>query len=154
MLLLCIRIPASVGSLGLYYLQFPDRAQYNFMLSLTGIGWTENYGTKSSEPSLEPPGLGRTRIAVGRAGGTLRTAGDLFNRSLAQGLRLDGQYQAALVTMFGRFLVHGAAGVAVGCGAVSSTPDPLFISPQFATGQNLSRLQGIFVGRSKPASKR
>jgi LPS-assembly protein len=37
--------PCKCWSLGLYYLQFPDRAQYNFMLSLTGIGWTENYGT-------------------------------------------------------------------------------------------------------------
>ncbi len=37
--------PCKCWSLGLYYLQFPDRAQYNFMLNLTGIGWTENYGT-------------------------------------------------------------------------------------------------------------
>ncbi|MDE3220060.1 MAG: LPS-assembly protein LptD, partial [Nitrospirota bacterium] len=37
--------PCKCWSLGLFYLQFPDRAQYNFMLSLTGIGWTENYGT-------------------------------------------------------------------------------------------------------------
>ncbi|ALA57870.1 LPS-assembly protein LptD [Nitrospira moscoviensis] len=37
--------PCKCWSLGLYYLQFPDRAQYNFMLSLTGIGWTENFGT-------------------------------------------------------------------------------------------------------------
>ena len=46
--------PCKCWSLGLYYLQFPDRAQYNFMLSLTGIGWTENYGTAVLRNILSP----------------------------------------------------------------------------------------------------
>lgn len=46
--------PCRCWSLGLFYLQFPDRAQYNFMLSLTGIGWTENYGTDVVRTILSP----------------------------------------------------------------------------------------------------
>lgn len=46
--------PCKCWSLGLYYLQFPDRAQYNFMLSLTGIGWTENVGTAVMRSILTP----------------------------------------------------------------------------------------------------
>lgn len=46
--------PCKCWSLGLFYLQFPDRAQYNFMLSLTGIGWTENYGTSVLKSILNP----------------------------------------------------------------------------------------------------
>jgi LPS-assembly protein len=46
--------PCKCWSLGLYYLQFPDRAQYNFMLSLTGIGWTENFGTQVMRSILTP----------------------------------------------------------------------------------------------------
>ncbi len=46
--------PCKCWSLGLYYLQFPDRAQYNFMLNLTGIGWTENYGTAVVRSILSP----------------------------------------------------------------------------------------------------
>jgi LPS-assembly protein len=46
--------PCKCWSLGLFYLQFPDRAQYNFMLNLTGIGWTENYGTAVLRSILSP----------------------------------------------------------------------------------------------------
>jgi LPS-assembly protein len=46
--------PCKCWSLGLYYLQFPDRAQYNFMLNLTGIGWTENIGTNVMRAILSP----------------------------------------------------------------------------------------------------
>lgn len=46
--------PCKCWALGLYYLQFPDRAQYNFMLNLTGIGWTENYGTEVVRTILSP----------------------------------------------------------------------------------------------------
>jgi LPS-assembly protein len=46
--------PCKCWSLGLYYLQFPDRAQYNFMLSLTGIGWTEGFGTAVMKSILSP----------------------------------------------------------------------------------------------------
>jgi LPS-assembly protein len=46
--------PCKCWSLGLYYIQFPDRASYNFMLSLTGIGWTENAGTALVKTILSP----------------------------------------------------------------------------------------------------
>jgi LPS-assembly protein len=46
--------PCKCWSLGLYYLQFPDRAQYNFMLNLTGIGWTESFGTEVVRSILTP----------------------------------------------------------------------------------------------------
>ena len=46
--------PCKCWSLGLFYLQFPDRAQYSFMLNLTGIGWTENFGTAVMRSILSP----------------------------------------------------------------------------------------------------
>ncbi len=46
--------PCKCWSLGLFYLQFPDRAQYNFMLTLTGLGWTENFGTAVIRSILSP----------------------------------------------------------------------------------------------------
>ena len=46
--------PCKCWSLGLFYLQFPDRTQYNFMLNLTGIGWTENFGTAVMRSLLSP----------------------------------------------------------------------------------------------------
>ncbi|TKS58201.1 MAG: hypothetical protein EWM72_03143 [Nitrospira sp.] len=46
--------PCKCWSLGFYYLQFPDRQQFNFMLSLTGIGWTENVGTAVMRSILTP----------------------------------------------------------------------------------------------------
>lgn len=46
--------PCKCWSLGLYYVQFPDRHQYAFMLNLTGIGWTENIGTAVMRSILNP----------------------------------------------------------------------------------------------------
>jgi len=46
--------PCKCWSLGLFYLQFPDRQQYNFMLNLTGLGWTENFGTAVVRSILSP----------------------------------------------------------------------------------------------------
>ena len=46
--------PCKCWSLGLFYLQFPDRASYNVMFNLTGIGWTENYGTEVVKTILGP----------------------------------------------------------------------------------------------------
>ena len=46
--------PCKCWSLGFFYLQFSDRAQYNFMMSLTGIGWTENIGTVTMRSILTP----------------------------------------------------------------------------------------------------
>jgi LPS-assembly protein len=46
--------PCKCWSAGFYYLQFPDRQQFNFLLSLTGIGWTENTGTAVMRSILSP----------------------------------------------------------------------------------------------------
>lgn len=61
--------PCKCWSLGLYYLQFPDRAQYNFMLSLTGIGWTENYGTAVLRSILSPLLIGERGLPWAVPGG-------------------------------------------------------------------------------------
>ncbi len=61
--------PCKCWSLGLYYLQFPDRAQYNFMLSLTGIGWTENYGTAVLRNILSPLLWGERGLPWAGSGG-------------------------------------------------------------------------------------
>jgi LPS-assembly protein len=46
--------PCRCWSVGLYYLKFPDREQYSFMLSLTGVGWTESAGTAVMRTLLSP----------------------------------------------------------------------------------------------------
>ncbi len=61
--------PCKCWSLGLFYLQFPDRAQYNFMLSLTGIGWTENYGTNVVRTVLSPLVWGEKGLPWASPGG-------------------------------------------------------------------------------------
>ena len=61
--------PCKCWSLGLYYLQFPDRAQYNFMLSLTGIGWTENFGTAVVRSILSPLLIGEKGLPWAAPGG-------------------------------------------------------------------------------------
>jgi LPS-assembly protein len=61
--------PCKCWSLGVYYLQFPDRAQYNFMLSLTGIGWTENFGTAVVRSILSPLLIGEKGLPWAVQGG-------------------------------------------------------------------------------------
>ena len=61
--------PCKCWSLGLYYLQFPDRAQYNFMFSLTGIGWTENFGTNVLRKVLGPLLIGERGLPWAAPGG-------------------------------------------------------------------------------------
>jgi LPS-assembly protein len=61
--------PCKCWSLGLYYLQFPDRAQYNFMLSLTGIGWTESFGTAVVRSILSPLLIGEKGLPWAAPGG-------------------------------------------------------------------------------------
>jgi LPS-assembly protein len=46
--------PCKCWSLGLFYIQFPDRVQYNFVISLTGIGATEGFGTQLLRAILHP----------------------------------------------------------------------------------------------------
>lgn len=46
--------PCKCWSVGFYFLKFPDREQYSFMLSLTGIGWTEDSGTRVIRTLLSP----------------------------------------------------------------------------------------------------
>ena len=46
--------PCKCWSVGLYYLKFPDREQYSFMLSLTGVGWTDSPGAAVMRTLLSP----------------------------------------------------------------------------------------------------
>jgi len=61
--------PCKCWSLGLFYLQFPDRAQYNFMFSLTGIGWTDSYGTAIIKSILSPLLIGEKGLPWAVPGG-------------------------------------------------------------------------------------
>ena len=61
--------PCKCWSLGLYYLQFPDRQQYSFMLSLTGIGWTESFGTAVVKSILSPLLIGEKGLPWAVPGG-------------------------------------------------------------------------------------
>jgi LPS-assembly protein len=61
--------PCKCWSLGLYYIQFPDRQQYNFMLSLTGIGWTESFGTALVRNILSPLLIGEKGLPWAVPGG-------------------------------------------------------------------------------------
>jgi LPS-assembly protein len=61
--------PCKCWSFGLFYLQFPDRAQYNFMLSLTGVGWTENYGTNVLRTIFSPITWGEKGLPWASPGG-------------------------------------------------------------------------------------
>jgi len=61
--------PCKCWSLGLYYLEFPDRQQYNFMLSLTGIGWTESFGTAVVRNILGPLLIGEKGLPWATPGG-------------------------------------------------------------------------------------
>ncbi len=46
--------PCRCWSVGLYYIKFPDRTQFNFLVSLTGIGATEADGTYLMKTILNP----------------------------------------------------------------------------------------------------
>ncbi len=46
--------PCRCWSLGLFYLDFPDRAQYNFVLSFTGLGFTPSIGSTVLQTILSP----------------------------------------------------------------------------------------------------
>lgn len=46
--------PCKCWSVGVYFVQFPDRYQYAFMLNLTGVGWNENIGTAVMRTILTP----------------------------------------------------------------------------------------------------
>jgi LPS-assembly protein len=61
--------PCKCWSLGLYYIQFPDRQQYSFMLSLTGIGWTESFGTALVRNILSPLLIGEKGLPWSVPGG-------------------------------------------------------------------------------------
>ena len=67
-----VRLYANPGKcwvLGVYYLQFPDRVQYNFMLSLTGSGWTENVGSAVVRSILSPLLIGEKGLPWATPGG-------------------------------------------------------------------------------------
>ena len=61
--------PCKCWSLGLYVLEFPDRQQYNFMVNLTGIGWTENVGTAVIKRILSPLLVGERGLPWAAPGG-------------------------------------------------------------------------------------
>lgn len=61
--------PCKCWSLGMWYLQFPDRVQYNVVLSLTGIGWTENFGTAVLKTILSPIMIGERGLPWAAVGG-------------------------------------------------------------------------------------
>ena len=65
--------PCKCWSMGLYFLQFPDRQQYNFMISLTGIGWTENFGTAVLKSILSPLLIGERGLPWTMPGGPYGT---------------------------------------------------------------------------------
>ena len=46
--------PCRCFSLGLYYIQFPDRQQYNFLFNLTGLGGTQGLGGQLMQSILGP----------------------------------------------------------------------------------------------------
>ncbi|MGH7255299.1 MAG: LPS-assembly protein LptD, partial [Nitrospirales bacterium] len=46
--------PCRCWSLGLFYIKFPDREQYNFLISLTGVGATESLGVQVLRAILSP----------------------------------------------------------------------------------------------------
>jgi LPS-assembly protein len=56
------RNPCHCWSLGLYYIKFPDRTQYNFMITLAGIGTTENFGTYVIKYLLQPLLIGERAL--------------------------------------------------------------------------------------------
>jgi len=68
--------PCKCWSAGFYYLRFPDRESYNFMISLTGIGWTENFGTAVVKSILSP-------LLIGERGLPWATPGGPYGRPLA-----------------------------------------------------------------------
>ena len=61
--------PCRCWSLGLFYMIFPDRTQYNFMISLTGVGWTENFGTAVVKSLLSPLLIGERGLPWAAPGG-------------------------------------------------------------------------------------
>jgi LPS-assembly protein len=61
--------PCKCWSAGIYYLKFPDREQYNFMINLTGIGWTENFGTAVVKSILSPLLIGERGLPWSSPGG-------------------------------------------------------------------------------------
>ena len=61
--------PCKCWSLGFYFLEFPDRQQYNFMLNLTGVGWTENFGTAVIKSILSPLLIGEKDLPWAAPGG-------------------------------------------------------------------------------------
>jgi LPS-assembly protein len=56
------RNPCQCWALGLYYIKFPDRTQYNFMITLAGIGTTENFGTYIMKYLLQPLLIGERAL--------------------------------------------------------------------------------------------
>lgn len=61
--------PCKCWSAGFYYLKFPDRQQASLMINLTGIGWTENFGTAVLKSILQPLLIGERGLPWAAPGG-------------------------------------------------------------------------------------
>ncbi len=61
--------PCKCWSLGFFYLQFPDRFNAMVVLSLTGLGWTESFGTAVLRQILTPITIGERGLPWGAVGG-------------------------------------------------------------------------------------
>lgn len=72
-------------SAGIYFLQFPDRQQYNFMINLTGIGWTENFGTAVLKSILSPLLIGERGLPWSAPGGPYGTRPSPSTSGMAAG---------------------------------------------------------------------
>ncbi len=69
--------PCKCWSLGFYYLQFPDRFNAMVVLSLTGIGWTESFGTAVIRQILTPITIGERGLPWAAVGGPYGSTGTM-----------------------------------------------------------------------------
>ena len=70
---LCIKILAAVFRSDLYYLRFPDREQYDFLISLTGLWGSQGNGTQLMKDLLGPIMQGDSAVFPGTIGSTVFT---------------------------------------------------------------------------------
>jgi len=57
--------PCRCFSLGLYYIQFPDRQQFNVLVNLTGLGGTQGLGAQLMQSILGPIMAGERGVPWG-----------------------------------------------------------------------------------------
>ena len=57
--------PCKCFSIGMYYIQFPDRQQYNVLVNLTGLGGTQGLGAQLMQSILGPLMVGERGVPWG-----------------------------------------------------------------------------------------